>query len=182
MTKMACEFDPSTIEGPIGMLYCPLCGEMVLAGYRHPDYDNIDYSFLEEKPMTHSWSLGEYEVAPGLVISQYLMGGPTLIDRSKPNGPMELAESVSWTLYNTTLRDRVKGERDQQYYQCWLWELSITEEQAVVFLRAAGFTVERGKAGLCRINTLIVKHPDAKPWELSPDFFPEGYPKEEEDQ
>jgi hypothetical protein len=128
--------------------------------------------------MTHSWSLGEYEVAPGMFLSQYLYGGPTLIDQSKPDGGMELTENVSWTLYNSALRDRIKGER-AQFYQCWVWELSISEEQAVVFLKAAGFTIERGKAGLCRIDTLLVKHPDVKSWELSQDFSPEAYPKEE---
>jgi hypothetical protein len=46
---MNCEFDPTKLKyTPIGMLHCPLCGEMVLAGYPHPDY-----SLLEEDVHLH---------------------------------------------------------------------------------------------------------------------------------
>jgi predicted RNA-binding Zn-ribbon protein involved in translation (DUF1610 family) len=38
---MKCNFDPRDVEGPIGMFHCPECGEMVLAGCEHPDYDNF---------------------------------------------------------------------------------------------------------------------------------------------
>lgn len=39
---MACSYDPNTLKGqPIGMFHCPECGEMVLAGQDHPDYDSI---------------------------------------------------------------------------------------------------------------------------------------------
>lgn len=39
-----CTLDPSGPEyknAPIGMLHCPICGEMVLAGAPHPDYDEL---------------------------------------------------------------------------------------------------------------------------------------------
>ncbi len=39
---MKCEFDPKTYAGqPIGMFHCPDCGELVLAGIDHPDYDDV---------------------------------------------------------------------------------------------------------------------------------------------
>lgn len=37
-----CSYDPSQLIGvPIGMFHCPECGEMVVAGMPHPDYDLI---------------------------------------------------------------------------------------------------------------------------------------------
>lgn len=37
-----CDYDPTPLLGePIGMFHCPLCGEMVLAGFPHPDYEDI---------------------------------------------------------------------------------------------------------------------------------------------
>ena len=34
-----CPYDPTVLKGvPIGMLHCPECGEMILAGVPHPDY------------------------------------------------------------------------------------------------------------------------------------------------
>jgi len=37
---MKCTFDPTIYAGkPIGMFHCPECGEMVLAGLPHPDFD-----------------------------------------------------------------------------------------------------------------------------------------------
>lgn len=43
MTK--CAFDPKIYANqPIGMLHCPECGEMVVAGMDHPDWDNLDES------------------------------------------------------------------------------------------------------------------------------------------
>lgn len=36
----SCHHDPRQYLGtPIGMYHCPECGEMVLAGMEHPDYD-----------------------------------------------------------------------------------------------------------------------------------------------
>ncbi len=38
-TKKKCEFDPTKFKNmPLGMFHCPECGEMVLAGLPHPDY------------------------------------------------------------------------------------------------------------------------------------------------
>jgi hypothetical protein len=48
MEKKKCLFDPKTYAGqPIGMFHCPECGDMVLAGMDHPDYDNIEESYQE---------------------------------------------------------------------------------------------------------------------------------------
>lgn len=34
-----CSYDPEPLKNvPIGMHHCPQCGEMVLAGYKHPDH------------------------------------------------------------------------------------------------------------------------------------------------
>lgn len=48
MEKKKCLFDPKTYVGqPIGMFHCPECGDMVLAGMDHPDYDNIHAKYQE---------------------------------------------------------------------------------------------------------------------------------------
>lgn len=40
---MTCEFKPEDYDGtPMGMFHCPECGEMVLAGIPHPDYDLLN--------------------------------------------------------------------------------------------------------------------------------------------
>jgi hypothetical protein len=42
MTK--CSFDPTADiykDAPIGMFHCPECGEMVVAGMPHPDWDEF---------------------------------------------------------------------------------------------------------------------------------------------
>lgn len=37
---LECTYDPTVMVGkPIGMFHCPECGEMVVAGMPHPDYD-----------------------------------------------------------------------------------------------------------------------------------------------
>ena len=45
-----CTFDPREMLC-IGMAHCPYCGEMVLGGYPHPDYDRpfdeSDYAIIE---------------------------------------------------------------------------------------------------------------------------------------
>lgn len=44
---MMCNYQPELIVGSIGMFHCPSCGQMVVAGYKHPNYDNIDESYAE---------------------------------------------------------------------------------------------------------------------------------------
>ena len=45
-----CKEDPTKLKGqPIGMYHCPECGEMLIAGIPHLDYDNIDYSDVTRK-------------------------------------------------------------------------------------------------------------------------------------
>lgn len=40
---MKCDFDPTVYkDAPLGMFHCPLCGEMVVAGLPHPDYEYVD--------------------------------------------------------------------------------------------------------------------------------------------
>lgn len=37
---MPCSYDPTELAGlPMGMLHCPECDEVVLAGVPHPDYE-----------------------------------------------------------------------------------------------------------------------------------------------
>jgi hypothetical protein len=36
-----CEYRPELVDGAIGMFHCPECGDMVLAGLEHPDYDSL---------------------------------------------------------------------------------------------------------------------------------------------
>lgn len=38
-----CSFDPSVYKDvPMGMFHCPVCGEMVVAGCKHPDYSLLE--------------------------------------------------------------------------------------------------------------------------------------------
>jgi len=40
---MRCPYDPKPLLGlPMGMLHCPLCGEMIVAGMEHPEYGLLD--------------------------------------------------------------------------------------------------------------------------------------------
>ena len=42
---MKCDFDTMIYKDePMGMFHCPYCGEMVLAGVPHPDYDYVNKS------------------------------------------------------------------------------------------------------------------------------------------
>ena len=45
---ITCTYDPSKIVGPIGQFHCPLCGEMVVAGCPHPDYDRLNHLTEED--------------------------------------------------------------------------------------------------------------------------------------
>ncbi len=48
-----CPYDPTVLAGfPIGMLHCPQCGCMVLAGLDHPpcDIDFCDYGIVIDYP------------------------------------------------------------------------------------------------------------------------------------
>lgn len=44
---MKCSHNPKETTGPIGMYHCPDCGDMVLAGMEHPDYDECDAKYTE---------------------------------------------------------------------------------------------------------------------------------------
>jgi hypothetical protein len=40
-----CSYDPKEYaNAPIGMFHCPDCGEMVIAGMEHPEWDNLEDS------------------------------------------------------------------------------------------------------------------------------------------
>lgn len=58
MSQTSCRFDPSLIEGPIGMFHCPDCGIMVIAGFPHLDDEACKYQ-LEE------WEAPVYDVPEG---------------------------------------------------------------------------------------------------------------------
>ena len=46
--KEICSFDPKKYDGqPIGMFHCPDCGDMVLAGLDHPDYEKVEEKYQE---------------------------------------------------------------------------------------------------------------------------------------
>lgn len=42
-----CSYDPKPVTGPIGMFHCPDCGDMVIAGFEHPDMDEVDKRYAE---------------------------------------------------------------------------------------------------------------------------------------
>jgi hypothetical protein len=44
---MKCSHDPKETVGQIGMYHCPDCGDMVLVGVDHPDYDECYAKFDE---------------------------------------------------------------------------------------------------------------------------------------
>lgn len=46
---MTCSHDPRKTVGPIGMYHCPECGQMVVAGFAHPDYDKLDKFMKDQK-------------------------------------------------------------------------------------------------------------------------------------
>jgi len=54
MKSKKCSYDPSKLIGvPMGMFHCPECGEMVLAGYPHPDYSLLEKQDDEEEASSH---------------------------------------------------------------------------------------------------------------------------------
>lgn len=46
---MKCSHDPKQTKGAIGMYHCPDCGQMVVAGMEHHDYDKLDELLKEDK-------------------------------------------------------------------------------------------------------------------------------------
>ena len=53
-SKTKCSFDPTADiykDAPIGMFHCPECGEMVVAGMPHPDWDAL-FDELEDTSQT----------------------------------------------------------------------------------------------------------------------------------
>ena len=49
-TSEQCPHDPRDTIGAIGMYHCPECGEMVLAGIKHPDYSLLNDEEPDEPP------------------------------------------------------------------------------------------------------------------------------------
>lgn len=52
-TCTPCSYDPEPLIGvPIGMHHCPECGDMVLAGFKHPKhhFDCYYYTEAEDEP------------------------------------------------------------------------------------------------------------------------------------
>ena len=58
MKQSSCTFDPSVINGALGMFHCPACGEMQIAGMPHTmileqsDWDDLHKTLDEslQKP------------------------------------------------------------------------------------------------------------------------------------
>jgi len=46
---MKCDFDPKEVHGAIGMFHCPKCGEMVVAGVSHPNYEFLDLNYNKKE-------------------------------------------------------------------------------------------------------------------------------------
>jgi len=44
---MKCSHDPKQTKGVIGMYHCPDCGQMIVAGMEHPDWDKLDLENTE---------------------------------------------------------------------------------------------------------------------------------------
>ena len=53
-----CPHDPRETIGPIGMYHCPECGEMVLAGIGHIDWELLDRATRGD---TNNEPLGQQE-------------------------------------------------------------------------------------------------------------------------
>lgn len=61
---MKCLYDPREAAGaPLGMFHCPECGEMVLAGVAHPDYDLLEGPAFEAQLRRYNLEL-EFEELP----------------------------------------------------------------------------------------------------------------------
>ena len=52
---MKCSHDPKETKGPIGMYHCPECGEMVVAGIDHPNWEKEEE---DEEQMTDKFDDG----------------------------------------------------------------------------------------------------------------------------
>jgi hypothetical protein len=88
--------------------------------------------------MTHSWTVDQYDLAPGLILHQHLSGGPDLAKG-------RLTESIEWSIIN--LEREVHEGRGIQ----------ITQEQAVQLLERLGYRFSPGKSGLCSTPIIIAE-------------------------
>jgi hypothetical protein len=77
---MKCSHDPRELKGhPIGMYHCPECGEMVVAGIEHPNYDligegpDLDSCPVCKKPNCFNPQIEEVDIGVG--IQTLLVGG-----------------------------------------------------------------------------------------------------------
>jgi len=81
MTMAPCSHDPRELKGqPIGMYHCPECGEMVIAGIAHPDYDLLKdmHDELETCPVCKQpkcFNPWIEEVDIGVGVQTFLRGG-----------------------------------------------------------------------------------------------------------
>jgi hypothetical protein len=72
-----CHFDPRSLKGlPIGMLHCPECGEMVMAGLEHPIYDYA----AEDASLEEYWREKWLRDSSGLTFEEYLESPDDLFD------------------------------------------------------------------------------------------------------
>jgi hypothetical protein len=120
-TSMKCEHDPRTESGPIGQYHCPECGEMVLAGFAHPDHDEFD-RHLGHMAALRPGDLVGLEHGHFALVLEDLRGPDGLIRVAVGNG---VEASVPWTQVRTV--HTLPGSDIHANFAEWLTPRSRTE-------------------------------------------------------
>lgn len=144
MTKKKCTFDPRTYtESAIGQFHCPVCGEMVVAGFPHPDYSIFDKQIKEYPIMFHD----------EMVVS-IMRGIKTMTRRiitPQPPGGEGAGMTVGW--YHPTRIDKngeeypgekIFGVTDVESYDGYAVRCPHGEPQGLLWVREAWRTT-----GIC---------------------------------
>lgn len=114
---MDCTYDPTNDEG--GMFHCPECGDMVIAGLKHPDY-NIQFVgptiLLIDDMRTSETPSVQHLIGEARLISEDVMLAPTFGDA------MDLLLEADWklVLFDHDLGDLASREKTGYDVLCWL--------------------------------------------------------------
>ena len=92
--------------------------------------------------MSHNISIRCYELYTGLILEQWVRGGPGYIGGKLPG---KIYENTAWTLYKS----------DNKYNG-----LIISEDIAVKLLKSVGYTISTKKVGIIKIDMIIVGNCD----------------------